>query len=67
MNTTIFTEVVANYTDNNDVLHIDGYVGDSNEGTTVAYIFNGCVYYANPDYQFDSLVRSTLEGLQLPS
>lgn len=59
-----FTEIVADYIDSNDVLHLDAY-GESDEGVTVAYVFNGCVYYTNPEYQYDSLVRRAIDGLQL--
>lgn len=60
-----FTEISIDYTDDNGVLHLDGYTLKEDEGCVVAYVFNKVLYYTNPLYRYDSLVESTVSGLMI--
>lgn len=64
MNDSQFQEIEYTYVDENDVLHLDGYKMNVDEGQTVAYVFNKTVYYTNPEFRYDSLVKNTIEELK---
>lgn len=64
MKPTQFTEISTEYTDENGVLHIDGYTLDEESGHTLAYVFNKEVYYTNPEYRYDSFVGEVLKALR---
>jgi len=57
-----FTEIRTDYIDDNGVVHIDGYQSedDNEEGIGVGYIINGEVYWRDPEYQFDPLVKEAV-------
>jgi len=61
-----FNEVRIDYTDDNGVTHIDGWkTGDENEdGVTIGYFINGEVYWTNPDYQFDEMIKEAVSKLK---
>lgn len=59
-----FEEINTDYTDENEVLHLDGFKPGKEEGEVVAYVFNKQVYYTDPDFRYDSLVKSTVEMLK---
>lgn len=63
MVTTQFSEIATDFTDDNGVLHLDGYKTDD-IGCVVAYVFNREVYYTNPKYRYDNLVISTVIDLR---
>lgn len=62
---TQFEQINTDYTDDNNVLHIDGYKHNSEEGCVVGYVFNREVYFTNPDFKYDSLVTSAVDALKL--
>ena len=59
----MFVEVKTDYVDENGVIHIDGYnsFDEDAEGVGVGYIIHGEVYWRNPEYQFDPLVKAMVE------
>lgn len=60
-----FSEISTDYTDDNNVLHIDGYTLNEDEGCTIAYVFNKVVYYTNPEYRYNSFVKEVLKSLRI--
>lgn len=64
MKTSIFEEIETSYVDDNGVRHLDGYKVNQEEGQVIAYIFNGEVYYTNPEFRYDSLVKQTVKDLK---
>ena len=60
-----FNEVKTNYVDDNGVTHIDGWKteDDNEDGVTIGYFLNGEVYWTNPDYQFDEMVKEAVNEL----
>jgi len=60
----IFDEIITDYTDENGVTFLDGYKPNQDEGQVVGYFINGEVYYTNPDFQFDDLVKETVKELK---
>lgn len=66
MKATQFTGgIETDYTDDNGVLHLDGYTSNEDDsGCVVAYVFNKGVYYTNPEFRYDSLVIDTVNQLK---
>jgi len=60
-----FEEISTDFTDDNGVLHIDGFKTNEDEGCIVGYVFNRQVYYTNPEFKYDVLVMATIEILKL--
>ena len=60
-----YTEVRANYVDDNGVTHMDGWLtdDDNEQGTTIAFIVNGKPYWSDPEDQFDTQVIEELKTL----
>lgn len=56
----MFVEVKTDYIDDKGVIHIDGYkdFDEDSEGTGIGYIIHGEVYWRDPEYQFDPLVKA---------
>ena len=63
---TNFSEVKIDHIDDNGVAHIDAYKSEdpNAEGMVLGYIINKEVYWTNPDYQFDTLVKSVVKDFQ---
>lgn len=59
----MFVEVRTTHRDSNGVIHIDGYkdFDENSEGVGIGYIFNGEVYWRNPEYQFHPLVKQVVK------
>lgn len=57
-----FCEIISDYIDDNGVQHFDAYLTDdvSEQGKTVAWLFNGKPYYANAEDQFDPMLKETI-------
>ena len=58
-----YSEVRNNYTDDNNVRHIDAWLtSDDNEnGTTIALIINGQVYYKDQDAITDKMAQVSIK------
>lgn len=63
---TIFSEVKADYVDDNGVTFIDGFRSDdeNTEGEVIGYFLNGEVYWRDPEFQFDPYVIDVVEDLK---
>ena len=61
-----FSEVRTDHVDDNGVTTIDGWKtdDDNEEGTVIGYFITGEVYWTNPDYQFDPMVKEVVEELK---
>ncbi len=62
-----FSEVKTDHVDDNGVTHINGWktVGlQYPEVNVIGYFISGEVYWTNPDYQFDPMVKEAVEELQ---
>ena len=61
----IFAEIRTDYVDDNGVIHLDGYKtdDDNEEGTGIGYFVKGEVYWRDPEFQFDPLVKEVVEEL----
>lgn len=59
----VWVEATADYMDNNGVLHIDVYSGDSEDSRTAAYVFNGQVYYTDPEFRYVRVVEDLVKHL----
>ena len=55
-----FLEIRTDYMDDKGVIHIDGYksLDDDEEGVGIGYFIHGEVYWRDPEYQFDPLVKA---------
>lgn len=60
---TEWIEAVADYEDNNGVLHIDVYKDGEKDGRTAAYVFNGQVYYTDPEFRYVPVVADLVRHL----
>jgi hypothetical protein len=60
-----FTEVGADYTDDNGVTHIDAWRSDDDDscGETLGLVINGRVYWRNPEHCSDPLARAVVDDL----
>ncbi len=58
----IFAEIRSDYTDENGVTHLDGYKTEDEDegGVTICFIVKGEVYWRDPDYQFDPMVKEVV-------
>lgn len=56
----MFVEVKTDYIDDKGVIHIDGYkdFDENSEGVGIGYIIHGQVYWRDPEYQYDPLVKA---------
>jgi hypothetical protein len=61
-----FLEIRTDYMDDKGVIHIDGYktLDDNEEGVGIGYFIHGKVYWRNPEYQFDPLVKDIVEDMK---
>lgn len=59
----VWVEATADYMDNNGVLHIDVYKDEEGEGRTAAYVFNGQVYYTDPEFRYVPVVADLVRHL----
>jgi len=64
--TSEFLEIRTDYMDDKGVIHIDGYktLDDNEEGTGIGYFIHGEVYWRDPEYQFDPLVKAIVKELK---
>lgn len=62
----IFKELRTDHVDDNGVTSIDGWMTgkDDEEGTVLGYFITGEVYWTDPDYQFDPLVKEVIKELK---
>lgn len=61
-----FLEIRTDYMDDKGVIHIDGYktLDDNEEGVGIGYFIHGEVYWRDPEYQFDPLVKAIVKELK---
>lgn len=59
----VWVEATADYMDNNGVLHIDVYKDGEEDGRTAAYVFNGQVYYTDPEFRYVPCVADIVKHL----
>lgn len=61
-----FLEIRTDYMDDKGVIHIDGYktLDDNEEGVGIGYFIHGEVYWRDPEYQFDPLVKVIVKELK---
>jgi hypothetical protein len=58
-----YGEVRNDYADENGVIHIDAWktADDNEEGTTIALVLNGSVYYKDYDATTDTLAQELIQ------
>lgn len=59
----MFVEVKTDHIDDKGVIHIDGYraFDENSEGVGIGYIIHGEIYWRDPEYQFNPLVKVIVE------
>jgi len=59
---TKFKEIRADHIDDKGVVHIDGWrsADENSEGEVIAYIIKAEVYWRDPEFQFDPMVKEAV-------
>lgn len=57
-----FREIVFDHVDEYGVVSIDGYSSHEDGGAVIGHIIFGRVYWRDPEYQFDPLIKSEVEA-----
>ena len=62
----MFTEIKTDHIDDKGVVHIDGYKSfdEDEEGVVIGFFIHGEVYWRDPEYQFDPLVKAIVKELK---